>query len=386
LKILVVDDQATNRSLLSFLLEDGGHEVVEASSGEEAVDVFSAELPDLILMDVMMPGMDGYEAAAEIKTRTDRYVPIIFLTALSDVVSLSKCIESGGDDFLTKPVNETLLSAKIKAHERIRDLNRELAQKNEELERYQSVLKQEHDLAEYVFENAISWQKDTPLVKRFLSPKGGFCGDLILTAPTDRNTLFVMLGDFTGHGLPAALGALPVSQDFQSLSEQSVSLEVLVRQLNKTLYDYLPAHMFCASSVIELYPDGRTASCWIGGLPDMFVVDSDGRIRKAIKSNHMPLGVMSDTSFKVDIQDIELREDESLFTYSDGVTDCCDESGEMLGEARFEMMFDGTVKGDKLFDSLVNRIKDFGEGRPQDDDISMIAVSGAPESCEALRH
>ena len=79
MKILVVDDQAANRSLLSFLLEDSGHEVAEASSGEAAVDVFLAEPPDLILMDVMMPGMDGYEAAAEIKTRTDRYVPIIFL-------------------------------------------------------------------------------------------------------------------------------------------------------------------------------------------------------------------------------------------------------------------------------------------------------------------
>ena len=191
MKILVVDDQAANRGLLSFLLEEDGHEVVEAACGREGVNSFIAEIPDLVLMDVMMPGMDGYEAAAEIKSLTGNYVPIIFLTALSDDVSLSKCIESGGDDFLTKPVNETLLNAKIKAHERIRELNIELSKKNQELERYQKLLKQEHELAEYVFESAISWQLPTPTVKRFLSPMGGFSGDLILSAPTCRNSLFV---------------------------------------------------------------------------------------------------------------------------------------------------------------------------------------------------
>ena len=129
LNILIVDDQAANRTLLSFLLEEDGHQIIEAASGQEGVDCFSRDVPDLVLLDVMMPGMDGYETATLIKAQSPEHVPIIFLTALSDDVSLSKCIESGGDDFLTKPVNETLLTAKIKAHERIRELNSELTKK-----------------------------------------------------------------------------------------------------------------------------------------------------------------------------------------------------------------------------------------------------------------
>lgn len=378
MKILVVDDQAANRSLLAYLLVDGGHETVEAASGQECLDVFVRDIPDLILMDVMMPGMDGYEAAAQIKASTAQYVPIIFLTALSDDVSLSKCIESGGDDFLTKPVNETLLNAKIKAHERIRELNSELTKKNQELERYQKLLKQEHELAEYVFETAISWQQEIPSVKRFLSPMGGFSGDLILCAPTSRNTLFVMLGDFTGHGLPAALGALPVSQDFQTLADQGVTLGELARKLNSTLYNYLPSHMFCAANLIELSADGRKARCWLGGLPDMFLIDSDGLIRRAMHSQHMPLGVIADSEFQEGLIEITMGEAERLVTYSDGVTDCCDSTGEMLGEARFEMMFDGNVKGDELFDSLVDRLKSFADGHPQDDDISMLEIAVQP--------
>lgn len=124
MKILVVDGRAANRGLMSFLLEDASHQVVEAAS--------------------------------EMKARTDHYAPIVFLTGLSDDASLSKCIESGGDDFLTKPVNEVLLRAKIKAHERIRELNSELNKKNKGLERYQKLLDQEHEHAAHVFESAIS--------------------------------------------------------------------------------------------------------------------------------------------------------------------------------------------------------------------------------------
>jgi CheY-like chemotaxis protein len=378
LKILVVDDQAANRGLLSFLLEDDGHIVVEAASGEEGVARFDSEKPDLVLLDVIMPGIDGYEAASQMKARTDNYIPIIFLTGLSDDESLSKCIESGGDDFLTKPVNEILLKAKIKAHERIRELNSELTKKNQELERYQKLLDQEHELAEYVFESAISWQMPIASLKRYLSPMNGFSGDLILSAPTSRDTLFAMLGDFTGHGLPAALGALPVSQEFQVLAEQGVSLGELARQLNRTLYEYLPAHMFCAANLIEISTDGRHASCWLGGLPDMFLVDGDGRIRRALHSTNMPLGVLSDSSFRTALQEIELDPGERLIAYSDGVTDCCNSEGEMLGEARFEMMFDGTVRGDGLFDSLVDRLKSFGDGHPQDDDVSMLELEAMP--------
>lgn len=383
LKILVVDDQAINRGLLSFLLEEGGHEVVEANGGRQAVERFMSDIPDLILMDVMMPEVDGYEAAAEIKAKAGNYVPIIFLTALSDDVSLSKCIESGGDDFLTKPVNEVLLNAKITAHERIRELNIELSKKNQELERYQAVQKQEHELAEYVFESAVAWQKPVANIKQFLSPMGGFSGDLILSAPTSRNTLFVMLGDFTGHGLPAALGALPVSQEFQTLAKSGVDLADLAGQLNKLLYNYLPSHMFCAANLIEIEADFKQARCWLGGLPDMFLIDDRGRIRRALHSCHMPLGVVSDTEFQAKLMDVTMAPGERLIVYSDGVTDCCNHEGEMLGEERFERMFDGQSSGEALFDSLIQRLRGFADGHPQDDDISMLEITSLPQAASS---
>lgn len=376
MNILVVDDQAANRVLLTYLLEDFGHQVVEASNGDEAITKYHQSQPDLVLMDVMMPGKDGYEVATELKANSATHVPIIFLTALSDDLSLSRCIENGGDDFLTKPVNEVLLQAKIKAHERIRDLNTELTQKNHELEALHKVLRQEHDLAEFVFDKAISCQAEHPQIKSYLQGMGSFSGDVILVEPSPaRNSLFLLLGDFTGHGLPAALGALPVKQAFSYLVKEGRCVEEIARHLNQTLYEYLPAHMFCAAIIIEFDPLLGHAEYWLGGLPEMLLLDAKGCIREVFKSEHIALGILSDKSFKPVPRSIQLAPNERLVVYSDGITDCCDISGEMLGEERFEQMFDGQVPIDALFDSVVERVRLFGEGRPQDDDVSIMEIA-----------
>lgn len=123
MKILVVDDQSANRAILQFLLEDEGHEVIEAKDGQEALDLYQEYDIDLVLMDVMMPVMDGLEATQKIKAiQTDgNHVPVIFLTAQDDDKVLTKCLQSGGDDFLAKPYNEVVLKAKITVHGRIRE-------------------------------------------------------------------------------------------------------------------------------------------------------------------------------------------------------------------------------------------------------------------------
>jgi len=110
MKILLVDDDATNRLVLSAYLKKDGYDTVVAENGQQAIDVFVKEQPGMILMDVMMPVMDGYEATTRIKEIATRFIPIIFLTAMTDEKALSKCVEVGGDDFLTKPYSRVILN------------------------------------------------------------------------------------------------------------------------------------------------------------------------------------------------------------------------------------------------------------------------------------
>lgn len=104
MKVLIVDDQPANQVMLSGLIKRFGHQVRCASNGIEAIDVFSGLEPDVVLLDVMMPIMDGFETAPCLKALSgDVHLPILFITALDDQETLLKCLEAGGDDFISVP-------------------------------------------------------------------------------------------------------------------------------------------------------------------------------------------------------------------------------------------------------------------------------------------
>ncbi len=126
MKVLAVDDNRTNLHILQVFLKKLGHEVILAENGEEAVRKFQSEAPDLVLLDIMMPVMDGFEAARRIKLLTqERWTPIIFLSALNRDENLVEGLDAGADDYLTKPINFVVLEAKIRSMQRALNLQRE---------------------------------------------------------------------------------------------------------------------------------------------------------------------------------------------------------------------------------------------------------------------
>ena len=143
MKILIVDDSPTSRAALRSLLERMKHSVVEADDGKKGLEMYQQDRPGLVLIDVVMPVMDGYEAARRMRaTGTDEWVPIIFLSSKEDDQDLNRAIESGGDDYLVKPVSFVVLNAKIRALQRIEsmrsrqvEMSRDLAAANRELEK-----------------------------------------------------------------------------------------------------------------------------------------------------------------------------------------------------------------------------------------------------------
>jgi diguanylate cyclase (GGDEF)-like protein len=134
MKILIVDDSRTIRAALAQLVEKMGHNVLQASDGIEAVEVYLRECPDLVLIDVVMPTCDGYEAARRMRAgRPDQWAPIIFLSSMEDDQDLERAIEAGGDDYLVKPVSYVVLNAKIRAMQRIDAMNRKLQEVSTQL-------------------------------------------------------------------------------------------------------------------------------------------------------------------------------------------------------------------------------------------------------------
>ena len=154
LRCLVVDDEAVNRMVLSAMLRGQGFEIIEAEDGERGVEICRTLVPDLIFMDIMMPTMDGFEATTRIKEMLgDVFVPVIFLTAISDEIQLRRCIEVGGDDFLTKPYSRTLLQAKIDAALRVRAMHLDLARQRDELASYRNRQQRDLEVAKRILDN-----------------------------------------------------------------------------------------------------------------------------------------------------------------------------------------------------------------------------------------
>lgn len=143
MRIMVVEDQRVVRAKLSAMIEKMGHEVLQAEDGEQGVALWAREQPDLVLLDAIMPVLDGYSAARRIRAmELDGWTPIIFLSAAEADQDLEKGINAGGDDYLVKPVSYVVLHAKIRAMQRLddmrrrmREMTRRLALANDELAR-----------------------------------------------------------------------------------------------------------------------------------------------------------------------------------------------------------------------------------------------------------
>lgn len=375
-KILVVDDIATNRKLLRQTLRAiNNFIVIEAINGEEAVEQFKKESPDLILMDINMPKMDGYDSATAIKAISgNNYTPVIFLTALSAEASLANALKSGGDDFISKPFKIEVLESKINAHLRIRELNQLLNAKNEQLTRLNNHLTYEQELIEYFFESAIQQSfLDKNIIKYHMSPMSSFNGDLLLVERGARGGLFLLIGDFTGHGLTAAMGTLPVAMIFFKMVHGNMSVGEIARELNLQLNKLMPVNMFFSATLLELNARCDIMSVWMGGMPENYWFGENGNLKDVIHSKHMPLGILDDSEFSAETETYSVKKADKVYLYSDGITEARSSSDEMFGNERLKDIL--ITQGNKRFDQVLNELNNFTGEKSQNDDITLVEMT-----------
>lgn len=379
MKILIVDDHEYNRDLLSFILEDEGHECVEAVDGLKACAAYKNDPGiELILMDINMPEMDGVTATRAIKQEDqERFVPIIFVTALDDGDMISKCLDAGGDDFVPKPVNENVLLAKINAHARTRSLYNNLQNANEQLLVHKQMMDREHSIVERVFEKGANRIKTRcNNVKKYTSPMSMFNGDLVLEAPSPSGGLYNLVGDFTGHGLASAIGSLPVSEIFFSLAETQASVAQIASALNNRLVDLLPSNMFFCAALTFLDSTGKNLTLWSGGMNDILMVSATNSDKvERILARHMPMGILLSEEFDDSPQLLELDHGTRLFIYTDGINEAVNSSGEEFGFDRLDKII---LDGGDVIENITQSVHDFQEGAGQSDDLSIIELALSP--------
>lgn len=366
---LVVDDEPTNRFILKSLLKKNNFEVIEATNGEEAIDLFLKTSPDIIFMDIMMPVMNGYLATEKIKSLSnEKFIPVIFLTAMTNEESLNKCIDSGGDDFLTKPFNKTILMSKIQSMRRIQDLITQTTTLKDMMQR-------DEEVAEKVFNTAVTKPNDRPdSLHTILQPAGLFSGDMILTSYTPSHDLDILVGDFTGHGLSAAIGALPASGIFHAMSKKGFTGPEILETINQKLSLILPTGMFMAAQYVRVRHELDHIEVCNSGMPDVLILDGENRkIKNRITSNTLPLGINTDFDPKSYFRHIPINIKDRVILFSDGAIESRNKEQQLFGQHQLDSAIEASISEfaiDDAFSSIQNHSNDC----IQDDDISLLEV------------
>ena len=370
-KALIVDDEKTNRLILKSLLSKQGYQTIEAVNGQEAIDLFNQENPSIIFMDVMMPVLDGYEATRQIKEASaNRFVPVIFLTAMSDEEALAQCIEAGGDDFLIKPYDNIILQSKIRSMQRIAALNREV-------QGMYSMIHREQEIAESVFINAIqSSNIENPYLRQVVRPAGIFSGDMVLSAYSPSRDLFFLTGDFTGHGLLAALGAMPVSEVFRAMTTKGFSPEEILTGINKKLKSMLPVGMFFGSQLVVVNHDLEHVRVFNAGMPDVIIVDGEtNQIKHRLTSTGLPLGVEAVIDPKEMLQYAPIAYNDKILMHSDGLTEARNGQDQEFGSDRLIASISNAPKN-SIFDQVFDDLDQFcGDNTTQADDVTLVEIT-----------
>jgi serine phosphatase RsbU (regulator of sigma subunit) len=256
------------------------------------------------------------------------------------------------------------LNARLTAIEQLRELKR----------LYRSSI-HEQVVAKQILSAALSARNIAVEGMRLLNRSAAiFSGDLVLSARNPNGGLNILLADFTGHGLSAAIGVLPVADMFSVMTEKGFGPEIILKNINTKLYTLLPTGMFMAACMVEIKSNSRSACVWNSGMPDVYLLDGEsGRVKQKISSTHIPLGISQEIDNRLEFDDFDITPGDQFVLHSDGLTDVTDSSGNMFGTNRLEHIMENSPNH-TVFDAIKNEFDRFCMNQALLDDATLITL------------
>ena len=364
--VLIVEDDIAERSRLEKKLISMGYHVLPSRSGKQAIALFDEYDVDLVFMKTLLVDMHGSVLIKYIKQDIEgKYRPVVLLATGSEDEALLDCMAAGGDDILLCGFTRVVLEACVIAMEKLRDLKH----------LYKSTV-HEQVVGKQILSAALSARNITVDGMKLLSRSAAiFSGDLVLSARKPNGGLHILLADFTGHGLSAAIGVLPVADMFSVMTEKGFEPEKILENINKKLHTLLPTGMFMAACMLKIDNKVCKASVWNSGMPDVYLLDhKSGKIKRRVKSNHIPLGINQDIDSRLQCDAFDIQSGDYLIMHTDGLTDVADPTGVMFGVNRLEQLMEETVSADKVFVDIVNAFDKFCVQQELSDDATLVSI------------
>lgn len=376
--ILVADDDASSRKLLVRILASAGYSCTQAADGFEALKALHADPPSLLLLDFDMPEMDGAEVLKQLRHDADAaiaQIPTIMLTGHGGEESEVLCLEAGADDFVTKPINQAVLRARIETQLRLRSMRRQLQQQNDELEAWRRNLERDLAAARLTQQSLIPQKPpvlpgwDIAACYRPVIQVGGDIYGWLRMA--DGRTLF-WIADATGHGASAALLTTLAKLLFHHGSVEHNQPAEIMEAVNTDFRSIFGARSFMTAMCVALDPVTGRASVVGAGHPPLLVARSGGRT-ESIASSAPPLGLLERSDFAE--TNVDLEPGDAFFLYTDGLYGAGHEENPRLSSARLsEMLQPMAENAQALLARVVEQAALNDGGKPAPDDVAAVAV------------
>jgi serine phosphatase RsbU (regulator of sigma subunit)/signal transduction histidine kinase len=379
--LLVVDDKETNRDLLARHLERQGHTVALAENGRQALEIIKKHKFDLVLLDILMPEMNGYEVLQRLKRDENwRDIPVIMISALEKMDSVVRCIEMGAEDYLPKPFDPVLLRARIGAcleKKRLRDEAKALLQRLEgELQAARNL-----QLSMVPQEFPPPTPQHPVMIHAFMEPAREVGGDLYDFFYLGDNNFCFLIGDVSDKGAAAgmfmamtcSLMRLAPKQWYRATGEVPEPDQILAT-VNVELCDNNPDMNF-VTLLLALF-NLRTGELRIAnaGHPAPYILRHGQQVETIDTHRSLPLGIRPNETYRT--ESLKLSSGEGLFLYTDGITDATNASDDFYSEIRLEndlyKLCD--IAPADVINTVLHKVNTFAGDSPQFDDMTMLAV------------
>ena len=396
-QILTVDDNPTNLKVLLQVLEAAGHSVMVATSGQQGLKIAAQARPDLILLDVMMPEMDGYETCQRLKAdAATASIPVIFITANDQTEGVVAGFNAGGVDYIPKPFRREEVIARVAAHLDLHRLSRELGEKNDALVSTNRELKETHAKLDEAQRRLIEELEEelqkahdlqmglmpdiSPLVEGFevagrCLPASQVGGD-IFQYFVESGNLAISVADVTGHAMEAAIPVVMFSGILKTEMRYGHALEQLFANLTNTLCETLDERTHVCLAMAQVNTQDRLMQFSNSGCPYPFHYRAESKEVIELQIDAYPLGVRCDTKYSTIA--VQLHEGDYVVFYSDGIVEADNESGDVVGFDRAaQIIRDGCIadlSAEALVEMLLAEVKTFVGAAPQLDDMTCVVL------------
>lgn len=374
--ILIADDNEINLEIVDLVIKGLGYNTILAKDGLDAIKLLERAPVDLILLDIIMPEMDGYEVLSHLKNDSALCrIPVIVISAIDDMESIVKCIKMGAEDYLARPFNKTLLKARISACIEKKILLDQEEDYLNQIEKLLNAIQADLKLGAAIQKHFLTNESETKKtfgnigydVTIFNKAPSTISGDFYYPKEINLHSAGIFFADVCGHGIGAALISMRVLSIVDHLRSPIYHASEFMEMVNVDINEFMPHGHFVAANYLILNQEGFIISNASQPYP---IIVSNNEV-KEINLDSRPLGQDADAKFQE--SNGSLSSGDKIILYTDGIIEATDANGNMYGEERFYKCISEHLdcSAEEIIRFIIADVKAFAGREDFDDDVTI---------------